>query len=180
MKRIFIGSFVNGRELLKNYTQLKKDFGGILKGRWTINKNLHITYKFLGNVSEEKILEIKSVLKDIINEDIKINLTFQGISAFPNLENPKVVFIKVKDKSNTLNKIHEEIENKLSEIEFEKDNKPFIPHITVKRPKYVEKDKFINMVKHYEGKTLGSMNEIQVNIIESILTPKGAIYKKVN
>ena len=180
MKRIFIGSFVEGKDILKNYTKIKKDFSSILKGRWTKNSNLHITYKFLGNTSNEKISEIKLILKDILNRSIDVNLTFQGISAFPNLKNPKVVFIKVKDKDNVLTDMHNHINEKLSLIGFEKDNKPFIPHITIKRPKFVQEEKFISMVEKYENKIIGKMKNIEINIIESILTPEGAVYKKLS
>ena len=48
MKRIFIGSFVNIDK--KIYLSLKKDFGGLIVGRWSPLENLHITFKFIGNI----------------------------------------------------------------------------------------------------------------------------------
>jgi len=178
-KRIFIGSFVNIPDFRKEYQNIKKEFGGLLGGRWVPEKNFHITYRFIGNVSPDEIQKIKGVLKDQIGKNIPVNLEFRGLNAFPSLTNPRVFFIKVEDLSGNLQEINNVITRNLSLLGYPEEKKPFIPHITLKRIKYVKKDIFLRKIKSYEDRFFGAQNEIKVDIVESILSPDGAVYKPV-
>ncbi len=178
-KRVFIGSFVNIPGFEKEYLSIKKEFGGLLGGRWVPERNFHITYRFIGNVSLNEIQKIKSVLKDQLDKKISVNLQFRGLNAFPNLANPRVFFVKVEDISGNLEEINNAISKKLSLIGYTEERKPFIPHITLKRVKYVKKEIFLKKIKIYENKLFGFQKEIKINIVESILRPDGAVYKPV-
>ena len=178
-KRVFIGSFVDIPDFKKEYLRIKKEFGGLLGGRWVPQKNFHITYRFIGKVKSDEIQKIKTVLIDQLNKDITVNLEFRGLNAFPTLSNPRVFFIKVEDLSGNLEEINDVISRKLSSLGYHEEKKPFIPDITLKRVKYVKKELFLKKVKSYEDKLFGVQKEIKVNIVESILKPDGAIYKPV-
>jgi len=179
MKRIFIGSFINSKSLSKKYPFIKKEFGGFLKGKWAPLENLHITYKFIGNSTDNQIILIKESLKMILNKEEPVNLIFKGFGAFPNLNNPKVFFLKLNDKTGILEEIHSFVEEQLALIGFKKDTKKFIPHITVKRPKYVDSKTFIQKIKQFENTVFGHQNSIELNIVESKLLPEGAKYFKI-
>ncbi|WP_457640843.1 RNA 2',3'-cyclic phosphodiesterase [Persephonella sp.] len=178
-KRIFIGSFIKLEEEKKFYSQLKKEFGEVTSGRWIPAENLHITYKFIGEVSEKQFLEIYQILQKEINFQREVNLVFKGFGAFPNILNPRIFFMKVEDKNGDLSYFNSLIQDKLSLLGYKKEIKPFVPHITLKRLKDVKKDQFIEKVKKFENHIFGKQNVLEINIIESILTPDGAIYKKI-
>ncbi|WP_457621838.1 RNA 2',3'-cyclic phosphodiesterase [Persephonella sp.] len=177
-KRIFVGSFItiDNREL---YTRIKKDFGGITAGRWVPEKNLHITYRFIGDVDLNELKNIYSALNKEINHTRSVNIQLKGVSAFPDIYNPRIFFIKVQDEDGYLEDINRSIQEKLSVLGYEKETRPFIPHITIKRLKGVKKGDFIKKVKEYEDVMFSTQKSLEVNIIESTLTPKGAIYKKI-
>ena len=178
-KRIFIGSFINIASFSKKYSQIKKEFGGTLKGRWIPEKNFHITYKFIGEVDENSLSDIRQVLGGLVNKKIEVDLEFSGLGAFPNIYNPRVFFIKVEDKTGELKILYEYINEKLALLGY-KSEKSFIPHVTLKRIKGVDNKKFLEKMKKYSEINLGNQTNIEVNIIESILTPKGAEYKKLD
>jgi len=90
-----------------------------------------------------------------------------------------VFFIKVEDLSGNLQEINNVITRNLSLLGYPEEKKPFIPHITLKRIKYVKKDIFLRKIKSYEDRFFGAQNEIKVDIVESILSPDGAVYKPV-
>ena len=178
-KRIFLGSFINDESLKKSYPIIKKEFGGLVKGRWVPFENFHITYKFLGNIDIYQIEYIRSSLKKYLNINLECDLEFKGFGAFPNLNNPKVFFLKLNDKTGILEEIHSFVEEQLALIGFKKDTKKFIPHITVKRPKYVDSKTFIQKIKQFENTVFGHQNSIELNIVESKLLPEGAKYFKI-
>ncbi|SNZ02801.1 2'-5' RNA ligase [Persephonella hydrogeniphila] len=178
-KRIFIGSFVNIPDFRKKYTRIKKEFGGVIGGRWIPEENFHITFKFIGDISDNQINLIKQSLSAELDKDIQVSLQFKGLNAFPNIYNPRVFFINVYDSTGVLEQMNQSINRKLSYLGFPADNKPFKPHITLKRIKSVKKELFIERIKEFENALFGEQKSIQINIIESILRPEGALYKKV-
>ena len=179
MKRIFIGSFITDSTLKSNYHIIKKEFGGSLKGRWTPFENFHITYKFIGNVEDSQVVTIKQSLNSLINKDEDIHIIFRGFGVFPNIRNPRVFFLKVENPDGKLEEINSKIQERLALIGYEKDTRPFIPHITLKRPKSTDSKKLFSKMKLLEEKIWGEQFKIQINVIQSILSPEGAKYIKI-
>ena len=179
-KRLFIGIFVHSSVLKKQYIKIKKELSGVIPGRWVSPESFHITVKFLGEVEEEKILDIQNSLKSVIDKTQDISLHFKGLGVFPNLYNPKILYVKVEDKDGFLYSVNSFVETELEKLGFKKELKPFLPHITIKRIKHeVDQNKFLPKFKRFENVDFGTQKSVEVNIIESFLTPKGAIYKKL-
>ena len=178
-KRLFIGSFINENSLKDKYSKIKKELGNTIRGKWTDFENLHITYKFLGNTEVDKIPSIKESLSKYMDKEISCDIEVKGIGAFPSIYAPKVVFLKVNDKSGVLEEIHYYVESKLKNLGFEEEEKNFIPHITIKRPKDVDIKEFYKKVRFFENEIFVQINKIEVNLIESMLNPSGAKYKKI-
>ncbi|WP_297886954.1 RNA 2',3'-cyclic phosphodiesterase [Sulfurihydrogenibium sp.] len=178
-KRVFIGSFVDFEKLKKSYTSIKKDLSGVVSGSWVKPENFHITYKFLGNTSLEKINCILDTINKEFNHEILANITVEGLGVFPNLENPKVLFYKVLENQ-MLKEIYNLVEDRLISLGYKKETKPFVPHITVLRIKQVKNPQFTEKLKKYEKTVFLNQKTITVDLIESILNPKGAIYRKLN
>jgi 2'-5' RNA ligase len=178
MKRIFIGSFIDSKGLKKHYTEIKKDFSGVLTGSWVKPENFHITYKFLGNVEDNKIEDIKNNLSECINKEIETQIVVKGLGVFPNLDQPKVLYFKVEENP-VLAGINKYVENQMANLGFKREIKRFLPHITIVRIKEVKQQSFLEKIKKYEDKVFFKQKIITVDIIESMLNPKGAVYKKV-
>lgn len=178
MKRIFIGSFIESQGLKKHYIDIKKDFSGVLTGSWVKPENFHITYKFLGNVEDDKIEDIKNGLYECINKEIETQIVVKGLGVFPNLDQPRVLYFKVEENI-VLTEISKYIENQMANLGFKREIKKFTPHITIVRIKEVKQRSFLDKIKKYEDRVFFKQKIITVDIIESILNPKGAIYKKI-
>ncbi|NPA51867.1 MAG: RNA 2',3'-cyclic phosphodiesterase [Aquificae bacterium] len=180
MKRLFIGIFIPPKVLNKQYPRLKKEFGGIIPGKWVKTENLHITLKFLGYVDNNKIKQINHSLKEIFNNPLQEPIELSGLGVFPNPKNPRILYINVKDNSNFLQELHQSIEKKMLNLGFEKERKPFKPHITIKRIKTdIDTEKFIPKLTKYKDFYFGKLESVEINLIESITLPSGAIYHKI-
>jgi len=178
-KRIFIGSFVHIDGFDKKYAHLKKEFGGLFRGRWIPEKNFHITYRFIGNVNSRQLEDLKMIFQPELKVEFEANLIYKGVGVFPHIRNPRVFFIKVEDKLKVLNQINDVVNNKLAILGYPPEHKPFKPHITLKRIKGISAKDFPEKIRDFSDYQFGRQTKVRLSIIESFLTPKGAEYKKV-
>lgn len=177
-KRIFIGTFIEIEGIDKHLTYIKKDFGGVISGRWVKRENLHLTFKFIGNVPLEKVRTIKEKLYNLLAVEIPVVMVLRGVGTFPNPREPKILYIKV-EPNQVLTRIKEEVEDILSSIGFSKDIKPFIPHVTINRIKEAKTSQLLQKIEKYEKVKFGEQIKIKVDVIESILNSSEAQYKPI-
>jgi len=162
--------------------ELREKFNPIISalGRFNVKtvelKNLHITLKFLGEVSERMLPLIDSKLKEIEFSPFKIK--FNGIGYFPNEKNPRVVWVGVE--GDELKKLADEVEQRMKKLGFKKD-KDFHPHLTVGRVKRLDKSERGKLIKEMEtfNTEWGEMIVDKFKLKKSTLTPKGPIYEDV-
>lgn len=135
-------------------------------------ENLHITLLFLGEVEESRVGEIEESLSKIEFEPF--NLAFQSMGAFPNPKSPKVVWIEVKEDGK-LKILANEVYKSLKRLGFQRD-KEFSAHLTVARVKR-RNPKVVDLIRQYSSDNFGEMVLKNFKLKQSILTPKGPIYK---
>ncbi|MFC1810967.1 RNA 2',3'-cyclic phosphodiesterase [Patescibacteria group bacterium] len=115
------------------------------EGKMKLNKHFHLTLQFLGHTDSEKLDDIKNALKKISFEKIPIKLGKIGVFK------DKKGFIKVVwaslEASETLNELQKEVQKSLKSLGFEPD-KPFSPHLTLARIKYIDDEKFEQELKN--------------------------------
>jgi RNA 2',3'-cyclic 3'-phosphodiesterase len=149
---------------------------GLVSGKFVEKDNLHLTLKFLGDLTEEQITSIEKKLSEI--KFNKINCSLSNFGIFPNREYIKVLWIGLKPEKNFEN-LFSVVDEKLSEIGFSKDDKKFIPHITLARVKQIkDKDLFLNK---FENLKIPSEKILltKISLIKSELYPKGSVYKVI-
>lgn len=138
-----------------------------LEGKKTEYENLHLTLKFLGEVDEEKIFEIKERLKRMDLGSFEVEIKEAGI--FSN----RIIWLGIRN----CNKLQEEIDNALAGI-FEKEER-FMGHLTIARVKNIkDKKKFlteINKIKIIPIK----FTVKEFNLKKSILKKEGPVYENI-
>jgi len=152
--RLFIATPIN----FPLYQAIKNDFKDVIDGKWVEGWNLHLTHKFIGEDEPEKY---KNKLR-IENGKWKIN----GIGMFKE----KILYLKV-DGDDLINS---EI-NKNFNL---KNDKPFIPHITLCRIKSIKnKEKLKEKLAKWQN--INFSFPLEVYLYKSTLTKKGPIYEKI-
>lgn len=138
-------------------------------------ENLHITLKFLGDIDPGQQHEIIKALENACKNIDEITIKVNKMGAFPNLRNPRVVWLGIEPNPK-INKLYENIENNLYNIGFEREGKKFHPHITIGRNKTNRNNKLINkkIVDTEDFEILSVVTK--VSFIKSTLTPKGPVY----
>src|SRR3989344_1824156 len=144
--RLFIGIFLSGEILDYLYevqNKLKKSLPA--KITWVHKKILHLSLKFLGEVNENKIDEIKEKLNKIKFKSFKIKLDKIGV--FPNENYIRVVWVGLNPKEEVI-ELQQKIDSELLTL-FSKDQR-FSAHMTFGRVKFIkDKEEYNKNFKSY-------------------------------
>lgn len=139
-------------------------------------KEFHITLKFLREIDEKKVGEIKKVIDSVQFEPYEMKTT--SIGAFPNESHVRTIWLSATDNGET-KRIQAELEEKLVGLGFEKEKRKFESHITLGRVKFVEdKEKLKKVIGNLKVEETKFKVE-KLLLIKSELTPEGPIYKEL-
>ena len=169
--RVFIAVEISDEKILNKIQTFQKNLE--INAKPTKINQIHFTLQFLGEINEEECEKVKDSLKTITFSGFDLSL--KGVGGFPNLKNPRVIWIGIDENgAEKLIKISEEIGLKLTSLGFEK-NKKFKPHLTVFRVKN-KTDDISSLMKEYEGIEFGTQSITNIKLKRSILRPKGPEY----
>ena len=114
-------------EVIGKYRELTKS--GI---KWVNRENLHITLKFLGRFSTNHVSILEECLRSGLERISAFDLRIDQLGAFPNINRPKVIWMGFKRHAN-LDRVFAEIESCSQKLGYEKEDRPFFPHLTLGR-----------------------------------------------
>ena len=164
-------------ELSRLEGELKKVGGDI---KWVKPKNIHLTLKFLGDVDDGKIEQIKKILDQISSQNKAFEISLFKLGAFPNVDNPRVIWVGLDKGCSDAEQIAQSVEDELSKIGFEKESRPFSAHFTLGR---VKSGKNKAALKESFSSALPRPKSCAINnitLFQSTLTPKGPIYNSLH
>ncbi len=176
-KRLFIAVPLSDeiRNNLKNIVKTLKPLSDGVK--WVKPENFHLTLKFLGETQADKVEGIISALEDSVEGLKPFIVSVQGISAFPGLKRPRVIKCCIARGNKELINIFENIEKNLEPLEIKKEERKFIPHITLSRiKKPVGNEELMKEISKLPTIDLGEMECGRISLVRSRLTRSGPIY----
>jgi len=143
--------------------------------KWVNPEIIHLTLHFLGDLDERELLEVQNILSDLVIKNNTLELEIGGLGGFPNLQNPRIIFIDCREVGGkTLVNLQNAIGKRLKKIGLQTDNRPWQTHITlgrVKMPGAVKiPDRNASQTDNLKFKI------ITIDLMKSELTPTGPIY----
>jgi 2'-5' RNA ligase len=149
--------------------------------RWVPAGNVHLTLKFLGEVSEERVREVCSAVDGAAAGVGPFKMAVGRFGAFPSLRRPQVIWVGVELDS-TLGSLQESVEEALASLGFPREERRFRPHMTLGRArKRVSPNEFrglddlVSRMEYHDAFRIRS-----VDVMSSRLMPQGAIYDAVH
>ncbi len=143
--------------------------------KWVAYENLHITLKFIGEIDERKLDSIKSALSTVSGKTKCFKMQLGNPGCFPNIRNPRVLWIGVSIGAEHLIKLADELENSLIQCGIKKEEKKFHPHLTIGRIKtFFKVDDIINKSIATEP-----FDVKEFILFKSTLLPSGPVYEKI-
>ena len=148
----------------------------IPSARWAKAPQMHLTLRFIGEVSDKQANDIKSALGKI--ESPGFDMTLAGVGRFPpqKKKGARVLWVGV-DAGPQLENLHRKIETALDEIGFEPERKRFNPHITLARLKaYKTPPEAVNFLEDHADFNAGTFAVARFVLVKSVLSSQGAKY----
>lgn len=144
--------------------------------RWVYPDAMHLTLKFCGERTSETVNMLLNELKDFHSKG-QFDIYIEDIGGFPDLIQPRVVWASIKGDIERLFVIRNEVEKAALKASIPKENKKYIPHITVGRR---------NSDRPLPEETLSSMRSAklvtepwtvkEITLMRSELSPMGPRY----
>jgi 2'-5' RNA ligase len=140
--------------------------------RWTRPEGRHLTLAFLGNVSEDRVGDIRSAVATAASQHEAFEASFDGVGGFPNLRRPRVLWIGIGVGAEPLSALARSVCLALEPLGFPPEDRPLQGHLTLARFK---PPKIVDVPAVAVGLDPFAVNEIV--LFQSRLHPKGARYE---
>ncbi len=163
------------KDHLSDFVDKLVRLGGEVK--WVSRESMHLTLKFLGEIDEGRAAAVGDLLQTTASAHDPIPLACRGTGSFPpGSRNPRVLWVGV-EAGPRLAKLQEEIESGCERLGFERESRPFQPHLTLGRVK--SPSGLGRVLREFEEKRegdFGRMTVRSVTFFQSRLKPAGAEY----
>jgi 2'-5' RNA ligase len=148
--------------------------------KWVATEGIHLTLKFLGDTPAGRLGEIETALRTACAAFAPFEFSVEGHGCFPNFRRPRVVWVAVRDKGQTLAKLQAAVEKHVAPLGWPTEGRAFSPHLTLGRvakgATNAEEVAVGQAVEKSVVEQIGVQRVIAVCLIQSDLRPTGAVY----
>jgi len=159
---------------------LQHRLGRRVVARWLPTDNLHITVRFIGEVSETIASDVLRALSAPISLE-PFDLRFGACGAFPSGGLPRVIWIGLANGAPSLATINGEMSGRLDRFGFEAEPRSYSAHLTIARVKEVARGSTSDVRRILRETPIpdGHCRVDHATIFRSQLSPKGARYESL-
>ncbi len=151
--------------------------------RWVNPEKIHLTLKFLGDVSRENISMVEKILQSEASKRQAMEIGIGGIGAFPKIRHPRVIWVGVEAPSDLFD-LRRGIEDGVARLGYNYDKYDFTPHLTLGRISRKASARDVRKVgkelHDFQVGFLGVARIDAVHLYRSDLQPDGAKYTRLS
>lgn len=170
------------QEAIEKQTSRLRQAAGDGLVRWIPPQNIHLTLKFLGNIAASHMDFLKQLLHQTADSHQSFDLQIGGIGSFPNSKLPRVLWAGVHAPAD-LASLQKNIEAGAARLGYEKEARPFSPHLTLGRVRQGidprDLQKISAALNGIQIGNIGSARVDAVHLYKSELRPEGSLYTKL-
>lgn len=147
------------------------------KARWTSSDQWHVTLKFLGEVAEEAVPEVRRIVEAAASESESVSACLTDVGSFPNSHSARVLWVGLEDAEGVMGRLASSMRDLFGAAGFRLEGSEFHPHLTVARFR----------VPQPVGEVLDEAEPLdfdrspfdiaEIVLYRSRLSPKGAAYQ---
>lgn len=169
-------------EVLREITAVQNRLRKLIEGdiRWVRPEGIHLTFKFFGDVSADDVANIATIVEKVVEGERPFSLAIGGAGVFPDPHRPRVLWLGMNGDVERLLVFQKGLDQALLQIGFPREERPFRPHLTLGRIKTSKG--LIGLAQALEAGeeyTAGRFIASGLSLMQSELTPRGAIYTKL-
>lgn len=116
------------RRLLRNHANVQ----------WVKPENLHLTLKFLGEVEENRLPELRQAAEEAAASFSPFLISLEGVGAFPGARHPRVIWVDIQEGRETVVRLARALEEACGRLGFPPEERPFSAHITLGRTRALD------------------------------------------
>ena len=147
---------------------------------WTRAEGMHLTLKFLGEVTEQRVPDIMDNLRKAAEGIGPLGFSVSGVGTFPNPKNARVVWTGLAGDIETLARLQVAVENAMALLGMAREERKFTPHLTLGRIKFIRsRDSWIKTLEEIKDLSLPGFMVTSVSLMKSELKPSGAVYTEM-
>jgi len=160
---------------------LRKAIGASLV-RWVPVPNIHLTLKFLGDVSPASVDILSQMLRTEADSYPAFDMHISEVGSFPSLRRPRVLYIGIQAPAE-LETLYRGIESACARLGYESETRDFSPHLTLGRVKQdasaLDQQKIRHALAETKIDSLGTARVNSVHLYKSDLKPTGSVYTQI-
>ncbi|MFA4854491.1 MAG: RNA 2',3'-cyclic phosphodiesterase [Candidatus Omnitrophota bacterium] len=149
------------------------------KVNWVKPQNLHLTLKFLGEISPGQLDAIKHIITEVSQGTAVFKIKLDDLGVFPDLRQARTIWIGI-NQDTIAKQIAGLLETKVAGIGIAKEKREFSSHITIGRIKIplnpVDLERELKKAKNDVVYANMEFNTGGITLFKSVLGPAGAAY----
>ncbi|MFZ5808772.1 MAG: RNA 2',3'-cyclic phosphodiesterase [Chloroflexota bacterium] len=158
--------------------RLQKDLQGA-PIRWVKAENIHLTLKFLGEVSLNNLQVLKDILTSEAADTSPFEISIGDLGAFPSSKRARVLWVSVAAPQELLN-LQRSIESQTTRLGYSSEDRPFTPHLTLARVnRSAAPPDYNRIAQALQATQIGFVDVVAVKdikLFKSDLQPGGSVY----
>ena len=147
--------------------------------RWVAPQNVHLTLKFLGDISPANIERMADTLRIEADAHAPFSMSVGGLGAFPTSRRVRVIWIGLQAPPSLL-VLQRGVEATSARLGYATEERSFSPHLTIGRVGQnvtaADLQKIRTALEGTKVGDLGTVNVDAIHIFKSDLRPGGSVY----
>ena len=142
--------------------------------RWVAPENMHITVKFIGEVDEARVDEVRERVIGAAAQVPVFPLEIEGIDRFPEKGPVRVIISRVLSPDQRIIKLHRLVDSAIGGIGLAMDTRVLVPHLTLGRVATNHGlNKLLRQMEKHDLDYFGSFPVERVVLFQSLLGAGG-------
>ncbi|MEZ0395865.1 MAG: RNA 2',3'-cyclic phosphodiesterase [Anaerolineales bacterium] len=150
--------------------------------RWVAPQNIHLTLKFLGDVSPGNLERLADVLRLEAKTHAAFRAAVGGLGVFPNPRRPRVIWVGFEAPAD-LARLQHSVEAVCARLGYPPEGRAFSPHLTLGRvaqtASAADLERIRQSLQTAAVAPLGNFLVEALHIFKSDLQPGGSVYTRL-
>ncbi len=149
--------------------------------KWVEPDNIHLTLKFLGEITTEQQNQIITILKEIGTGHASFPARITSLGTFPKIDYPRVIWVGIDQGDKEIKTITRALEEKLEKIGIPKEDREFASHITIARIRSGKnRRELVKSLNNLMDKLQVAEFKVEkITLFKSSLSSKGPLYQSL-
>lgn len=148
---------------------------GLEGARWVPAENMHVTLRFIGHVSDDRVSDIDWALRRVSAPAFSV--TLKGIGHFGD-KSPDAVWVGVEERA-PLAHLAQKVDRAVVSAGLDPESRKYIPHVTLARFNRRAKPRLAEFEAQYGLFSAGPFDVTGFTLFESIMGNQGPHYEEL-